>query len=296
MKRTILLFTVILCILLPSIFLFNYIYSDKSEKTSRIIHNHLTIATWNIQIFGKSKLKKQEVMTAIKKVITQFDVIAIQEERSTESIAPIFKIMLNEYCKENAIDRSYDIVSSKREGRGIVKSISKERYMIAYNDKKLVVIKSLSYVDTQRLFSRPPYSVYFRTLDKRFDFVICNFHSTPSAIKEELPALDRVYNNLQTSIPSERDIFMVGDFNANDKQLEKLFRGKYVPVFSLGMGHRSNTIRTKLYDNVLVFNGDVEILERKVFHLDEYTLEFRKKMSDHLPVYIKIRVPEKDWD
>jgi hypothetical protein len=47
----------------------------------------IKVASFNIQVFGTSKLKKPQVMDVLVKVIRRFDVVAIQEVRSWERAA-----------------------------------------------------------------------------------------------------------------------------------------------------------------------------------------------------------------
>jgi hypothetical protein len=43
--------------------------------------NTIKIASFNIQVFGKSKRSKKEVMAVLTKTVTNFDITAIQELR-----------------------------------------------------------------------------------------------------------------------------------------------------------------------------------------------------------------------
>lgn len=56
----------------------------------------IKIASFNIQVFGTSKLKKPKVMDVLAKVVRRFDVVAIQEIRSTDdSVMPKFIQLIN---------------------------------------------------------------------------------------------------------------------------------------------------------------------------------------------------------
>ena len=80
----------------------------------------ITIATFNIQVFGKSKLEKPQVMDLLARIVRRFDLVAIQEVRSLDqSIIPRFVEMIN------AEGRKYDYVLGPRLGR----TSSKEQYV-----------------------------------------------------------------------------------------------------------------------------------------------------------------------
>ena len=46
--------------------------------------NSIRIATFNIQVFGQSKMKKPQVPQILARIIQQFDVVAVQEIRSQD--------------------------------------------------------------------------------------------------------------------------------------------------------------------------------------------------------------------
>lgn len=49
--------------------------------------NALSIASFNIQVFGKTKAKKKDVLLMLAKIISIFDVVAIQEIRDSSNSA-----------------------------------------------------------------------------------------------------------------------------------------------------------------------------------------------------------------
>ncbi len=66
------------------------------------------IATFNIQVFGKSKLSKPGVVDVLAQVVRQFDVVAIQEVRATEDdILPRFIAAINADGSRYDFDRIY---------------------------------------------------------------------------------------------------------------------------------------------------------------------------------------------
>jgi hypothetical protein len=49
--------------------------------------DQITIASWNIQVFGQSKASKPEVMRVISETISNYDIVAIQEIRDKSGTA-----------------------------------------------------------------------------------------------------------------------------------------------------------------------------------------------------------------
>src|SRR4030043_2249440 len=87
--------------------------------------NIFTIGSFNVQVFGKAKREKPEVMDVIVAIIDDFDLIALQEIRdvSLETI-PFLQEKLDEYNHS-----SFAFVESPRLGR----SSSKEQYVFFYD-------------------------------------------------------------------------------------------------------------------------------------------------------------------
>ncbi len=62
------------------------IFSNKSAEASNSSET-ITIASFNIQIFGKTNAKKPEVMKVLAKTIAQYEIVAIQEIRDKPETA-----------------------------------------------------------------------------------------------------------------------------------------------------------------------------------------------------------------
>ena len=83
--------------------------------------NFIKIASFNIQVFGKSKANKPEVMSILASIISNFDIVAIQEIRDKSGTA-IKKL-------ENAVDAkgiNYEYVIGPRLGRTSSKEQSRK--------------------------------------------------------------------------------------------------------------------------------------------------------------------------
>ena len=97
--------------------------------------DRIRIATFNIQVFGKTKLEKPEVMQVLAETVRRFDVVAIQEVRSTtDDIIPQFVDLIN------STGRHYDFVIGPREGR----TNSKEQYAFIFDAQTIRSIATRS--------------------------------------------------------------------------------------------------------------------------------------------------------
>ena len=166
----------------------------------------ITIATFNIQIFGVTKRQKKDVMDVLIKTVRHFDIIAVQEFRDkTQKTLPYFVKKINDMDGDK-----YEYIGSKRLGR----TSSKERYAFIYNTKT-VKFNDFLYVynDTDDVFEREPFVAYFSSGD--FDYVLINIHTKPDYAKSEINALDDVVKDAEAKLPNEKDFIVLGDFNAD---------------------------------------------------------------------------------
>lgn len=110
--------------------------SSKSKVTASKPKT-ITIASFNIQIFGESKINNPEVMRTLAKIIRRFDVVAIQEVRSTRN-----NVIPTLLSYVNRISPRYGYIISERLGR----TGSKEQYAFVYNTSTVRLIPNSSYV------------------------------------------------------------------------------------------------------------------------------------------------------
>ena len=118
--------------------------------------DQVRIASFNIQVFGTSKMAKAHVVETLSKVIRNFDVVAIQEVRAkSNDIIPSFVKHVN------ADGSSYQYVIGPRLGR----TVSKEQYTFLYDTRRIEVDTSSvgTMHDPGDRLHRPPLFVRFRS-------------------------------------------------------------------------------------------------------------------------------------
>jgi len=114
------------------------------------------IAAFNIQIFGKTKSQKEDVMTVLTKTVREFDVVLIQEIRdASEQTIPSFVERINQMEGPD-----YGFIRSERLGR----TTSKEAYAYVYNTETVQFIQGSDYVfnDIDDVFEREPHIASFK--------------------------------------------------------------------------------------------------------------------------------------
>jgi endonuclease/exonuclease/phosphatase family metal-dependent hydrolase len=252
----------------------------------------IKVASFNIQVFGTSKLKKQHVMDALTQIVRQFDIVAIQEIRSTDDgVLPKFVAMIN------ADGAAYDFVIGPRLGR----TTSKEQYAFVFNTARIEVDRSSLYTqpDPRDLLHREPFVAGFRTrgvsADAAFSFQLVNIHTDPDETDTELDALGDVFSAVQNNGRGEDDVILLGDLNVDDRHLGKL--GTLPGIVHALSGVKTNTRKTSMYDNI-VFDRrfTTEYTGRSgVFDLmNELGISQQQalEISDHMPVWAEFSVFE----
>lgn len=253
----------------------------------------VTVASFNIQVFGTSKAKDARVMDILAKTVRRFDVVAIQEVRSKdESVVPEFVERINEDGAH------YRHVIGPRLGR----TTSKEQYVFIYNAATLELIEGSvrTAPNPGDRLHRPPFIARFRVrgppVNEAFTFTLINTHTDPDETKTEIPALVEVYNEVRQSDATEDDVILLGDLNADEKKLRKygVPRSIHCAIESL----KTNTRESESYDNLLFdlratgeFTGQFGVLNLK----SEYnqSLKDALRVSDHMPVWAVFSSREK---
>ena len=243
------------------------------------------IASFNIQVFGESKMAKPQVVEVLARVVRTFDIVAIQEVRAkSDDIIPAFVRAVN------ADGSRYHYVIGPREGR----TSSKEQYVFVYDTNRIEVDPSSVGVlpDPQGRLHRPPLHARFRTritpAALAFTFWLVNTHTDPDEVPQELDALADVFQAMQAARPDEDDVILLGDLNAGPPEFRAFQR---IPGATCAVaGTTTNTRRSKTYDNLVFarpatseYLGGWGVVDlQTTFGLP---LEHALEVSDHNPVW-----------
>ncbi len=252
----------------------------------------IAVGTFNIQVFGQSKLENAKVMNILAQIARRFDVLAIQELRSKEQdVIPRFLELVN------ADGRRFDYIIGPRLGR----TSSKEQYVYIYDADRLEVLPGSVYTadDPDDLLHREPLVATFRVRGARnpdpFTFTLINIHTDPDETDWELDALAEVFVAVQRDRIREDDVILLGDLNVDEYHLGEL--GRLPGMAWVISGQPTNTRGTATYDNILFdrrntveFTGRAGVLSlQEEFGL---SLEEALEVSDHLPVWAVFHATE----
>ena len=253
----------------------------------------IRIASFNIQVFGQSKLAKPDAMSVIVQCIRQFDIVAIQEVRAKgDNVLPDLVKQLN------ADGSRFSYLIGPRLGR----TVSTEQYAFVFDTNRIEYDPSsiATMNDPADLLHREPFAARFRVRTnspaQAFTFYLVNIHTDPDEVKQEVNALGDAYQAILSSSPAEDDVILLGDLNANEKQLGKLAQIKGMHWVVSG-GVMTNTRQNKAYDNILFygpatteFTGNWGVLNFE--QLFQLTRDQALKVSDHFPVWAEFQIWE----
>jgi endonuclease/exonuclease/phosphatase family metal-dependent hydrolase len=243
----------------------------------------IRIMSFNIQIFGVTKMAKPEVVELLVDIVSRADIIAIQEVRSI-AIDPVEKFM-------SLLPERYRYVIGPRLGR----SSSKEQYWVIYDSGKVTVLNEDTWPDEADIFARNPLAVYFKT-ENTFDFILINNHIQPGAAEKEIRALPEVvhyYRNLW----DDPDVMVVGDLNADGRYfdaalLDSIFPEDEYTIIITDEYDTTIAASKNTYDRFIITNSANEYFTGSfgVFRFDEvydfgqYSITPRA-VSDHCPIW-----------
>ena len=250
----------------------------------------ISIASFNIQIFGRTKAAKVEVMEILAETIVKFDIVAIQEIRDKTGTA--IKDL------ETAVDNlgtNYEFIIGPRLGR----TSCKEQYAFMYRPDVITVLGSYTYSDDLDKFHREPFITHFKVTGKPFDFALIDIHTDPDEATVEINTLPVVVADAKTHF-SEQDVILLGDFNAdgsyydeNDESLP-LRNSTFIWLIDndvdTTMASSSSTydrmiITAATAEDYLANTANVFLFDRS-FELDCEP----KAVSDHYPIFAEFNV------
>jgi deoxyribonuclease-1-like protein len=258
-------------------------------------NGRILIGSYNIQAFGPSKMDKPWIMERLAAIIRKFDVLAIQEIRSSDQ--NILNVLLS-YVNQDGSRFNYLL------GPRLGRSNSKEQYAYIFNTATIAAIENGNYTvrDDEDFLHREPLVARFVARGngqyQPFSFTLSNVHTDPDEVKQEVSVLGRVYSSIaqfEAQAAGEDDVIMVGDFNADANLLASVAtQREYVPTI---VSAPTNVAGTKQYDNVLLnpvfcgeFTGNCGVVDLQAFL--GMTQDEVRQLSDHLPVWCEFNIYE----
>ena len=271
--------------------------------SSRVNGETLKIAAFNIQIFGRSKMAKTEVVQVLVDTISKFDLVLIQEIRDSSGEAIVE--LLDRVNAVN-IDQEFSMVLSRRLGR----TNSKEQYAYLYrNVSGLSVTQEYVYDDGDGtagtdIFEREPYIVAFESSKTKLSKIaLIGIHVAPEEAVEEMKAFGDVFDDVRSKTNVD-DIILLGDLNADCSYVPN-YKWAEIPIKSdsnydwlIPDGYDTTVSNSDCAYDRFIITGDAVIGayvngSAQVFRFDtEFGLNQSTALdvSDHYPIWFELEV------
>ncbi len=253
------------------------------------------IATFNIKVFGETKMGKPAIVDILVDTVLQYDLVAVQEIKDIDQTVPYdFLDALN-----NKSFSTWDMVLSPRSGLQDDDQSSQEQYAFYYNTSvfRSMGNGTLHNDSVDDSFQREPFIAQFEVLDQNgtgtgFDLSLVTIHTKPAAALSEINALPHVIDTYLEQHPNESEIVILGDFNAacsyvssNELSNSPLAHSNYTWLIE-------NNVDTTVSDSYcaydrIVTNGDLDGRLVGTWGVD--TSFSDNNVSDHYPVWFDIK-------
>lgn len=183
------------------------------------------VASFNIRIFGDTKMSNQTVVAELVDIFQRYDMIAVQEIKDIDEEVPyLFLDELNNFNNPGNSSNitEWELVLSERSGMQEDDKNSQEQYAFYYRPSVFSPVDNGTLYDdsVNDSFQREPFMAKFVLLDTYgnstgTDIVFVNIHTKPTLAVEEMSALDDVITWSQVNYSEDDDYVILGDFNGD---------------------------------------------------------------------------------
>ena len=249
------------------------------------------IASFSLEAFGESKLKKAAVTETIARMIRQFDVIALQHIQSKQQ-----NIVPELLDRVNQSDRRYDYCIGPRVGS----PPNQQQFAFLFDTDRIETDRQQLYTidDPQALVEFDPLVGWFRCkavpLDKAFTFSLVNLRLDPLANDRERKLLPDLIRSVRQDGRSEDDIILLGNFGFSDSEMSfltnigMLFALEGIPTTVTGEAMLDNIVfPIRATDEFTGRTGVVDFLRQLNLSIDQAF-----QISTHMPVWAEFFAAE----
>ena len=230
--------------------------SVSSSSSSTAATGTIKIASFNIQIFGSTKVARANVLYTLAHIATRYDIIAIQEVGSngTPSESTATTVMDTYIAKINSIA-----------GAGAYSYVRGHQYAFVYKNATITKKASQLYSGS-KTFTYTPLVGNFAVKSGNFDFAMLTIHTSPTVATTEIPALTTAMADVRT-LYSEQDVICLGDYNADGSyyspgssggDLAGFSSSTYVTVIKNGTDTTVSPNNSYTYDRMQLYTASSE--------------------------------------
>lgn len=260
--------------------------TNKNVSQTRNANTNPTvrIASFNMNAFGESKLKKSIVLETVAKMIRQFDVIALQQIQSRQQ-----NILPELIDKVNQGDRRFDYCIGPRVGP----EASHQQFAFVFDTDRIETDRQMLYTvdDPQQLMAYEPLVGWFRSrsvpVEHAFTFSLVNLLVDPLNSEREWKLLPDLVRSVRQDGRSEDDIILLGDFGCSDRELSSL---KNVGMLFALEGTPTTVTGEAMLDNIVFparatdeFTGKSGVID--FLRIGNLSIDQAFQISTHMPVW-----------
>ena len=251
----------------------------------------IRIASFSIEAFNETKLRKVAVIETIARMIRQFDVIALQHIQSKQH-----NIVPELLDKVNQSDRRYDYCIGPRVGT----EPNQQQFAFLFDTDRIETDRPQLYTldDPQALMEFDPLVGWFRCKavpsDKAFTFTLVNVRLDPLSNGKELKLLPDLIRSVRQDGRSEDDIILLGNFGYSDNEMQSLrnagmvFALEGIPTTVTGEAMLDNLVfPARATDEFTGRTGVVDFLRQLNLSIDQ-----AYQISTHMPIWAEFFAAE----
>lgn len=251
----------------------------------------IRIASFSIEAFNETKLRKAAVIETIARMIRQFDVIALQHIQSKQH-----NIVPELLDKVNQSDRRYDYCIGPRVGT----ESNQQQFAFLFDTDRVETDRPQLYTvdDPQALMEFDPLVGWFRCKavpsDKAFTFTLVNVRLDPLSNGKELKLLPDLIRSVRQDGRSEDDIILLGNFGYSDSEMQSLrnagmiFALEGIPTTVTGEAMLDNLVFPgRATDEFTGRTGVVDFLRQLNLSIDQ-----AYQISTHMPIWAEFFATE----
>ena len=253
--------------------------------------NVIRIGSFNAHRFNEAKMKDERVAAVMANIISQFDVLAIQEIDNSSPFA-----MKRFLRRLNSTGRQFQIVTGSNQpgiGPDQQSAILYDASTIELEDQQFYHVN-----DPDEVMVRDPLVAWFRTRnsgDQAFTFTLVNVHLEPQSPANEVLRISEIFRAVRNDGRNEDDVILAGDFGVSAMQLNQMAIAQGLQAVNVDLP--TNTNGSEQFDNFMLdplatseFTGETGIYDfLKIYNL---TLQQALTISDHVPVWAEFEVTE----
>ena len=270
--------------------------SVSSSSSSTAATGTIKVGSFNIEIFGTTKISRANVLYTLAHIATRYDIIAIQEVGSngTPSESTATTVMDTYIAKINSIA-----------GAGAYSYVRGHQYAFVYKNATITKKASQLYSGS-KTFTYTPLVGNFAVKSGNFDFAMLTIHTSPTVATTEIPALTTAMADVRT-LYSEQDVICLGDYNADGSyyspgtsggDLAGFSSSTYVTVIKNGTDTTVSPNNSYTYDRMQLYTASAEDyagVKGVLKFADYYTISNLEgttttvgtegALSDHYPIW-----------